>query len=246
MCLNRRAEVIEMRTVQEAMTATVVTVRAETPLKEVARVLIDAGISGLPVVDDRGMVLGVVSEADFLVKGQGAGAIRHRRLARLVGESATTREQLSKVAATTAQTAMTAPALTIEPRRTLQEAAALMTTHGVNRLPVVDGGRLVGIITRADLVRAYLRTDAELAATIREDVLHRIMWLDPAAFEVEVQRGEARVRGHVERRSAVQAIEDAIAMVPGIISAAVELTWAVDDRDLQPASIDAVFPHGLV
>ena len=235
-----------MQTVRDAMTTHVLTVRTDTPLKDVARALIDAGISGLPVVDDRGRVAGVVSEADFLIKGQGAQSVHHRPLARLLGESATTREQLSKVAARSAGEAMTAPAVTIAPTRSLQEAAGLMTAHGINRLPVVEDGRLVGILTRADLVRAYLRTDDELAATIREDVLLRILWLDPAAFEVVVDRGEASVRGHVERRSTASAIEDAVAMVPGIISVAVDVTWSVDDRELQPASVDAVFPHGRI
>ena len=235
-----------MQTIKDVMTQSVVTVHPETPLKDVARRMIDAGISGVPVVDARKAVLGVVSEADFLVKGQGAQAIRHRRLASLLGESATTREQLSKVAATNAGEAMTAPAITIEPKQALQEAAEVMTRHRINRLPVVHEGRLVGIVTRADLVRAYLRSDAELAATIREHVLYRILWLDPATFEVDVQRGEVKIRGHVERRSTVRAIEEAVAMVPGVISTATDITWSVDDRDVQPASIDAVFPHGMV
>jgi CBS domain-containing protein len=237
---------MEMQTVQQVMTHHVVTVRPDMPLKDVARVLIDSGISGVPVVDDRGHIAGVVSEADFLVKGQGAQAIHHRRLASLLGESQTTRQQLAKVAATTAGEAMTAPAITIEPSRTLQEAAAQMTAHEVNRLPVARDGRLIGIVTRADLVRAYLRTDAELVAAIRDDVLYKILWLDPMTFEVEANRGEVRISGHVERRSTVRAIEEAVAMVPGVISVAVDVTWSVDDRDLQPASIDAVFPHGMV
>jgi CBS domain-containing protein len=238
--------VIEMLTVRETMTTHVVTVRPETPLKEVARVLIDAGISGVPVVNEAGVVLGVVSEADFVLKGQGATAIRHRRLAWLLGESATSQEQLAKVAATTAREAMTAPAVTIPPTSTLQAAAARMADRRVNRLPVVEDGRLIGIITRADLVRAYLRSDTELLATIRDDVLLKAMWLDPSGFEIDVQRGEASIRGHVERRSMVPILEEAIAAVPGIVSVTVDLTWALDDRALEPASVDAVFPHGIV
>lgn len=234
-----------MLTVRDAMTTHVVTVGPDAQLKDVARILIDAGISGLPVVDDRGAVLGVVSEADFLIKGQGAQAVRHRRLARLIGESEATREQLAKLAARTAGEAMTGPAITIEPGRLLQQAAAVMTEHQVNRLPVVEGGRLVGIITRADLVRAYLRSDAELARVIREDVLLRVLWLDPAGFDVDVTNGVARVRGHVERRSTAAIVEETISMVPGIVTVATDIRWTVDDRDIRPAAADAVFPHGI-
>ena len=113
----------------------------------------------MPVVSDDGGLLGVVSEGDFLVKEQGAEAIRHRPLARIFGESRTSRASLAKFEALTAGQAMTAPALTIASDRHISEAAALMTARGVNRLPVVDDGRLVGIVTRADLVRAYVRSD---------------------------------------------------------------------------------------
>jgi len=234
-----------MLTVREAMTPEVVTVSPDTQLKDVARILIDAGVSGLPVVDERGAVLGVVSEADFLIKGQGPLAIRHRRLARLLGESANTQRQLNKLAARTAGEAMTSPAVTIEPTQPLRQAAALMTEARVNRLPVVDKGWLVGIVTRADLVRAYLQSDEELARTIREDVLLRALWLDPAAFEVEVHRGEATVRGHVEGRSTARIVAETVAMIPGIVAVQTDIRWAVDDRELQPASVDAVFPHGI-
>ena len=186
-----------MMTVRDVMTTAVLSVRPDAPLKDVARLLVDHGISGVPVVNAEGVVLGIVSEADFLIKEQGAEQVRHRPLARLFGESRESRTQLAKLEAATAAAAMTSPALTIEPSRPMSEAAAIMTTRGVNRLPVVADGVLVGIVTRADLVRAYVRTDDELAATIRDDVLLRILWLDPAAFSVEVRNGIASVKGQV-------------------------------------------------
>jgi CBS domain-containing protein len=214
------------------------------PLKEVARLLIDSGVSGAPVVDPRGAVLGVVSEGDFLIKEQGARAVHHRRFAALFGETQETRTQLDKLAARTASEAMSAPAVTIAPSRSVQDAAAIMTERRINRLPVVEDGGLVGIVTRADLVRAYLRTDEELAATIREDVLLRILWLDPAAFTVEVRNGEATVTGSVERRSTAEIVEETIKLVPGIVDANVRLSWTVDDRDFVPASRSPEFPYG--
>ena len=166
-----KGQVIPMMTVRDAMTRSVLTVPLIAPLREVAEVLIENGISGVPVVDVDGTVLGVVSEADLLIKEQGAGAIRHRPLARLLGESRESRAQLVKAEAITAAEAMTSPAVTITSRRPIHEAAAIMTARRVNRLPVVDDGRLVGIISRADLVRAYVRSDDELAETIRQDVI---------------------------------------------------------------------------
>jgi CBS domain-containing protein len=234
-----------MMTIRDVMTTSVLTVRPDTPLKDVARLLIDSDVSGVPVIDDQGAVLGVVSEGDFLVKEQGPQALRHRRLARLLGESEATRRQIGKVAARTAGEAMTTPAVTMEPSRSIQDAAAVMTERRVNRLPVVESGRLIGIVTRADLVRAYLRTDEELVRTIRQDVLHRVLWLDPASFDVTVHNGEAVVRGNVERRSTARIVEEAIAMVPGIDSLTADVGWSFDDRDLVPASRDVAFPYGI-
>jgi CBS domain-containing protein len=233
-----------MMTVGDVMTSPVVSVRGSTPLKEVALLLIDNKISGVPVLDVNGAVLGVVSEADFLVKEQGADAVRHRPLARFLGESRESRAQLAKLAAVTAGEAMTAPAVAIESSRRISEAAALMTARRVNRLPVVDDGRLVGIVSRADLVRAYVRSDDELARTIREDVLLRILWLDPAPFTVIVTDGVASISGRVERRSTAEMIERSIGMVPGIVGVHADVNWHLDDRRAEPASSDPVFPFG--
>ncbi|HEU4919403.1 MAG TPA: CBS domain-containing protein [Candidatus Limnocylindrales bacterium] len=224
------------------MTTSVVAVRPATPLKDVARLLVEHRISGLPVVDDDGAVLGVVSEADFLMKEQGAEAVPHRPLARIFGESQASRSQQAKVDALTAGEAMTAPAVTIEPGRRIIEAAAIMTTRRLNRLPVVENGRLVGIVTRADLVRAYVSSDEELVRTIREEVLLRTLWLDPVPFDVRVVDGVAAIRGRVERRSTAEMIERAVALVPGIVDVNAAIEWSLDDRQLEPVSIDAVFP----
>lgn len=234
-----------MLTVGDVMAHPVFTVHPDMPLKDVARMLIDNAVSGVPVVDEKGAVLGVVSEADFLIKEQGPAEVHHRRLARLMGESHETRLQLDKLGARNAGEAMTSPAVTIGSARPIREAAAIMTSRGVNRLPVVDLGVLVGIVTRADLVRAYLRSDQELVEVIRHDVLLRILWLDPAAFEVSVVNGEATIAGRVERRSTAEIIEETVRMVPGIVAVHADLPWLLDDRDLKPAERDAVFPFGM-
>ena len=234
-----------MLTVRDVMTRSVVTVRPETSLKDVARLLVDNGVSGVPVVDAEGAVVGVVSEADFLIKEQGARAVRHRLLSRLIGESDAARAKLDKVAARTAGEAMTSPALVIAPSSAIHLAAQVMTEARVNRLPVIEDDHLVGIVTRADLVRAYLRSDEELVRTIREDVLLRALWLDPAGFDVTVNRGEVTVSGHVERRSTAEILAETIELVPGIVSTDIDVSWSFDDADIRPASRDAAFPYGI-
>ncbi|HXG39942.1 MAG TPA: CBS domain-containing protein [Candidatus Limnocylindrales bacterium] len=231
-----------MLTVRDVMTRNVVSVQPGTPLKEVARTLVENGISGVPVVDAEGHVLGIVSEADFLVKQQTPEAIRHRPLARILGESRATRAQLAKVRAATAGEAMTSPAVTIEPGRRISEAAAMMTSRGVNRLPVVESGRLVGIVTRADLVRAYVRSDEQLDRAIREDVFRRILWLNPDQFEIVVADGVATIRGQVDRRSTAEMIDRIVAIVPGVIAVRTDVSWAIDDSRIEPPVRDPVFP----
>jgi CBS domain-containing protein len=233
-----------MLKVRDVMTRSVVSAQLVTPLKEVAYLLVDNRISGVPVLDVDGTVLGVVSEADLLIKEQGADAIRHRTLARISGMSRESRVQLDKLEAVTARGAMTAPAITIESQRPITEAAALMTSRKVNRLPVVDAGRLVGIVSRGDLVRAYVRSDDELARTIREEVLLRILWLDPTRFTVTVTDGVVRISGWVERRSTAEAIEGSIGMVPGVVDVHIDVGWHLDDNRASAAVLDPVSSYG--
>ncbi len=233
-----------MQRVRECMTRKVISVRPETPLKDVARLLVDERISGVPVVDAQGAVLGVVSEADFVTKERGVEDVPHRAFSWLLGESAATQARLAKLAAVTAGEAMTSPAVTIEAERSVNDAASVMATRGLNRLPVLDDGRLAGIITRADLVRAFVRSDEELARAIRDEVVLGILWLDPARFTVDVTRGVATIGGHVERRSTAESLEHATRMLPGIIDVRMEVTWSLDDSDLRPVTYDPVFPFG--
>jgi CBS domain-containing protein len=229
-------------TIKDLRTRDVVSVRPETPLKAVAQVLVERGVSGLPVIAEDGTLLGVVSEADLIIKAQDPDAIHHRTLARLLGDSPDAKARTRKSRALTAAEAMTAPAVTIGPHRPIHEAAAIMSLRNVNRLPVVDDGRVVGIVTRADLVRAYVRTDEDLVRTIREDVILRVLWLDPSTFAVDVRDGVATVVGHVARRSTAEMVGRAVRLVPGIVDVTATVTWAEDDSHVQPSTVDAFFP----
>lgn len=218
--------------VGDVMTRNVAAVRPETPLKDVAGLMIDRGISGVPVVDADQAVLGVVSEADFVIKESRAVGGRNRLLARFFGESRQARADLKKIEATTAGEAMTSPALTVAATDTLQWAAEQMASRQVNRLPVVEDGRLVGIVTRADVVRAYVRPDAELERLVRDEVLAKTAFsMEPEAFEIAVHGGVVRLEGRVDRRSLAEAIVEVTHGLGGIIGVESHLTWETDDID---------------
>ena len=235
--------------VGDVMTRSVAAVRPEMPLKDVAALMVDRGISGVPVVDADEVVLGVVSEADFVIKERGVVGGRYRMLARIFGESRKSRAELAKIEATTAGEAMTSPALTVESTDTLQRAAELMAGRRVNRLPVVDGGRLVGIVTRADLVRAYVRPDAELERLVREEVLAKTAFsLEPDAFQVAVKGGIVRLAGRVDRRSQAETIVEVTHGLGGIVGVESSLTWEKDDVDRpagpgEPEVLRTLRPH---
>ena len=211
--------------VGEVMTRDVVSVTPETPIKDVAAMLVERGISGLPVCDADGAVVGVLSEADLLVK-QGGSPERSGGLFAWLVETASAPD-LAKLRAHTAGEAMTAPAMTVEAASPVSEAARTMVSLGVNRLPVVEDGRLVGIVTRADLVRLFTRSDEEIARDIRQDVVKRL-WIAPERIEVDVEQGEVVLRGEVDTEVEAGLLEKRIPLVAGVVGVRSELSWAVD------------------
>jgi CBS domain-containing protein len=235
--------------VVDVMTRAVVVVSPEAPLKDVAALMVEKGISGLPVVDAQGAVVGVVSETDFVIKERGVEGVRHRLLSRIFGESRQTKRELAKIEATTAGEAMTSPAITVDASDSLRWAAELMASRKVNRLPVVEGGRLVGIVTRADVVRAYVRPDAELEQLVRDEVLAKTaFWLEPDAFEVAVRAGVVHLAGRVERRSLAETIVEVTRDLGGVVGIESRLTWEIDDVEgpggpAEPDVLVSLRPH---
>jgi CBS domain-containing protein len=213
--------------VGDVMSREVVTVPPGASLKEAARLLVEHRISGVPVVDNQNHVVGVVSEADVLAK-EVAGPEPRRLLAWLTGQLEVDR---SKLEARLVGEAMTSPALTIERNRPVGAAAKLMVEKGVNRLPVVDDGKLVGIVTRANLVRAFVRTDAEIAQEIREDVVVRGLWLDKHSVQVEVEDGEVTLAGRLDNRADAELLEALVSRVPGVVGVHSKLAWTNSDTE---------------
>jgi CBS domain-containing protein len=225
--------------VEQLMSEEVVAVGPDTPLKDVAAVLAERGFSGLPVISEQRDVLGVVSEADILIKEQGPEARHGGILGWLLGGGSTDPERL---AARTAGEAMTSPALSIGPHTHVAEAARLMTEQGVKRLPVVDrDGKLVGIVTRTDLVRAFARPDSEIEREIREDVVRRALWIDhDRNLEIRVHRGDVVLSGGLERRTDAELLSSFVARVPGVVSVTSTVAWSWDDRE----PLDENVPRG--
>jgi CBS domain-containing protein len=214
--------------VQDVMTRDVKTVSPDASLKDVAEMLVRSRISGLPVVDASGAVLGVVSEADIVGKEAGS-APEQSLLGRLLHGS----PDDSRLDARTAGEAMTAPAITVQSDREVAEAARVMTDRGVNRLPVVDAdGTLAGIVTRADLVRAFLRTDTEIERELRESVVTQKLWIDPTDLQITVENGEVALRGKVESKSDAELLEYFATRVPGVVSVHSTLRWRLDEPKL--------------
>ncbi len=212
--------------VEQIMSREVVGVTPTTSLKDVARLLLERGISGVPVLGDNGKVLGIVSAGDILVKTSAAFGLREHPSNWLFGDDE--REALKRGAQTAAD-AMSRPAITVDPRCTVAEAARMMVKRSVNRLPVVDDGELVGIVTRNDIVRAFARPDSELEEQIRTDVLLDTLWIDPAAIDVVVEEGDVAISGVVETRTIAELIPTYISLVPGVVSVdASRLEWRTD------------------
>jgi len=172
-------------------------------------------------------VLGVVSEADILVKERGPEP-RHGGLIGWLLAGGLPDDE--KLAARKSGEAMTSPAITIASERHVSEAARLMTENGIKRLPVIDAdGKLVGIVTRSDLVRAFARPDGEIEREIREDVVRHTLWIEGEGLDVRVKRGEVTLTGELERRSDAELLPRFAARVPGVVTVHSTLTWRWDD-----------------
>jgi CBS domain-containing protein len=204
----------------DLMTSEVTTVTPTMSLRDAAALLVAKGISGVPVLNTADEVVGVLSEADIVVKS-GGDVARSRLLGWLLDSNL---DLDDKIRAESVGDAMTAPPVTISPKRPVHEAARLMVAESVNRLPVVDKHKLVGIVTRADIVRAFTRSDNELADEIRGDILPRTFWLEPGCVSVNVVDGHVTLRGEVETDADQELLPRFVARVPGVISIDADLS----------------------
>ncbi|GAA2617402.1 CBS domain-containing protein [Streptomyces tubercidicus] len=194
------------RTVADLMTPEAVVVQRGTPFKEIARLLDEYDITAVPVLDEDDQPVGVVSEADLL------------------------RRQIAKLGATSAEAIMTSPAVVARPEWSVVEAARTMEKKKVKRLPVVDdSGRLIGVISRSDLVQLFLRRDRAIQEEVLEEVLTRTLGVAPSAVTVDVSDGHVTLTGSLERKSLLPIAVRLCESVDGVVEVVDRLSYLRDD-----------------
>jgi CBS domain-containing protein len=212
---------------KDLMTTQVVTVGPATPFKEIVGLLADHRVSAVPVVDDDRHVLGIVSEADLLLKEEFPDPdqdiplfwTKRRRLERQKAAGATARDLMSSLAV-----------VSTTPEATVAEAARQMHAAGVKRLPVLnEGGRLVGIVSRADLLKVFNRSDQAIRREIMDEVIVGDFMMAPSRFFIHVDDGVVVLQGRVERRSLLPFLLRAVQGVEGVVRVENRLAYDIDD-----------------
>jgi CBS domain-containing protein len=204
----------------DVMTTRVIAVRANTDFKEIVAALRRYRVSACPVLDEADRVIGVVSEADLLYKE--ADPELPEGLVRLSWRLT----EHSKATAWTADELMTAPAVTIRPGAPVGEAARLMHDRQIKRLPVVDAdGRLVGIVTRSDVLSVFERPDADIWDEVVKVILGEELKLDPDFFDVTVRSGIVTVSGLLAERKTALGLLARVRHAEGVVGIRDRLTY---------------------
>lgn len=212
-------------TVRDVMTADVITVAEDAPFKEVAGLLAAYRVGALPVLDAAGRVVGLISETDLLLKQE----MPHAADIGPLLEGRRRREERIRAAGRLAGSIMSTPAVTVSPDTAVAQAARLMHASKVKHLPVVDaGGKLVGIVSRGDLLRVFLRSDDDLLAEVRKLVTGQ-PYADPANVTVLVSDGVVKLIGTVGRSSAARTLTLLTQELDGVVGVNDELSFEVED-----------------
>jgi CBS domain-containing protein len=212
--------------VSDVMTHTVAAVGRRATFKEIVQLLLDWKVSALPVLEGEGRVVGVVSEADLLPKEEfrDSDPDRYTQLRRL--------SDLAKAGAITAEEVMTSPALTTRPDATLAQAARTMAHAKVKRLPVVnEPGMLEGIVSRADLLKVFLRSGDEIAEEVRREVVAHLFPAPGSALRGQVRHGVVKLAGRVRDTSLIPIAARLVRAVEGVVDVDFELEGRSDTPD---------------
>ncbi|MCE7004617.1 CBS domain-containing protein [Kibdelosporangium philippinense] len=210
-------------TVAMVMTKDTITVTPDTEFKDIVEILTRYSISAVPVVGGDGVPIGVVSEADLTPKQE-----RPEPPSLLASKRA--RQSWHKASAGRAVDLMAVPVRAVEASESVSFAARELHRRGVRRLFVMDHGRLVGVVSRRDLLKVFLRSDEEIRADIEHEVFQRVLWADPTAITVAVNRGVVTLTGQLDRRSEVEIAGRLTTTIPGVVDVRNRLDCAWNDQ----------------
>ncbi|WP_426367906.1 CBS domain-containing protein [Streptomyces sp. E-08] len=206
-------------TVADVMTRKVVAVLPGAEFKEIVTAMERWKVTAVPVVEGEGRVVGVVSEADLLVKEE----FHDHRLGLV--EQMRHLDATAKAGSRRAEDLMTSPAVTVAPEASLPQAARLMAAHHVKRLPVVDTtGAIQGIVSRADLLKVFLRPDDDLAAEVRHDVIEQLFPLSHRKVGVRVDAGVVTLSGEVGDSALIPLAARLARAVEGVVDVRCDLS----------------------
>src|ERR1700733_3741312 len=207
-------------TIKDVMSTHVIAVRQGASYKDMAAMLREQRVSAFPVLDDHNKVIGVVSESDLLTKEALAGTGRGML------QSVMSQREHARASAVTAAELMTKPPVTIGPDEPVTQAARLMYSRHVKRLPVTsDDGTLIGIVTRADVLSVYSRPDADIQREIIQDLIQGMFACDPARFTVTVADGIVTIEGAPATDLVGRDIIDAARHVEGVVAVRDRLSY---------------------
>ena len=227
--------------VREAMTTDVVTATPHTPLVDLIDMMIEHDITGVPVVDAEGRVVGVATEAD-LVARQAHPTAKRPRLALLAGLIRGTHDKWwTKAAGLTTAAVMSSPAQTAYENETLQTAATRMLTLGIRRLPVIDDdGRLTGILSRHDLLELAHRTDSVIARDVASALASPLSCPEDHGVRMScVAQGVVYIEGWTHTHDDAELIFDVLRSIPGVL----DVRGGIGRRPAYHASIDVVITN---
>jgi len=218
-------------TVKDIMSSHVIAVRLSASYKDMAAMLHEQRISAFPVIDDDNKVIGIVSEADLLTKeavnGTMPGSV----------DGILRRHEYTRASALTAAELMTKPPVTIGPDEPVTQAARLMYSRRVKRLPVIsDDGTLIGIVSRADVLSVYSRPDADIHREITQDEIMGEFLCDPDRFTVTVTDGIVTIGGTPESTILGRGIIEAARHVEGVVAVRDRLSY-LQDTPCRPTTL---------
>lgn len=209
----------------DVMATNVITVRLDTPVATIAEVLLANRISAVPVVNDKDVLVGIVSEGDLIHRVE-AGTERHRSwwLELLTGKETLAHEFVMSHARKAANV-MTRPVISVQPDTLLGDIASLLEKHRIKRVPVASNGKIVGIVSRANLIQALVnlnraKTEASVDdLTLHGNILEQLRskpWVDPSTISILVNNGSVGLWGIVDSETEKNAIRVAVEVTPGV------------------------------